>query len=258
MIDYSAIDNSVLLDYLFFPRQDFTPCLENSFDLGVIVAENTSIYCRFYGTNSDLPWMLFFHGNGEVVSDFDNIAPYFKQIGINIVVADYRGYGNSEGKPSFTNLINDAHIIYKTIREEIKKRGYNNKLWLMGRSLGSISALELALNYQDEIQGMVIESGFYSISELIKHLGLPHAGIDLRNIEERCKETVGTIKIPTLIIHGENDVLVPAKQGRYLFEKIASKEKHLLLIPSAGHNDLLYYGLQDYFMAIREFIIEKN
>jgi pimeloyl-ACP methyl ester carboxylesterase len=119
------------------------------------------------------PWILFFHGNGEVVSDYDDIAPFYGRLGLNLTVADYRGYGASSGEPTFTNLVEDAHLIFSAVRKELSSKGFSENLWIMGRSLGSISALELGYHYGDQIQGLVIESGFASVTGLIRHLGLP-------------------------------------------------------------------------------------
>ena len=56
-------------------------------------------------------------------------------------------------------MITDSHAIFKDFKEITKKEGFTNNLFFMGRSLGSVPALELAFNYQDEIRGLIIESG---------------------------------------------------------------------------------------------------
>ena len=71
MPDYSLIDQPSTLMYIFYPREDFTPCPVNAFDLLVPVDDRVSIHCRFYIGTERRPWILFFHGNGEVVSDYD-------------------------------------------------------------------------------------------------------------------------------------------------------------------------------------------
>src|SRR4030065_1832163 len=99
MIDYSLIDQPFLLQYIFYPRKDFTPCPQNAFDLSVRVGEGIFISCRFYMGHRQGPWILFFHGNGEVVSDYDEISSLYHQKNLNLIVADYRGYGASGGGP---------------------------------------------------------------------------------------------------------------------------------------------------------------
>src|SRR3989304_2696028 len=105
MIDYSPLDQPFLRQFIFYPRKDSAPCPGNAFDLSVRVTDGVSISCRFYTGQHEWPWVLFFHGNGEVVSDYDEISPFYHQGKMNLVVADYRGYGTSSGTPTLTDLV---------------------------------------------------------------------------------------------------------------------------------------------------------
>lgn len=254
MIDYSPIDRSSILRYLFYPREEFTYCPENGFDHPVLVEQGVSIVCRFYLGRTGWPWILFFHGNGEVVSDYDGIAPLYHQRKLNLVVADYRGYGASDGVPTLSHLVEDAHRIFEEVRTQLASRHLGEKLWVMGRSLGSISALELGCEHGETIQGLIIESGFPSVIRLITHLKIPASGIDLEAFDRACVESLKTIRIPILIIHGEEDRLVPVQEARDLYRYLEMAEKELVIIPSATHNDILFVGYSDYFKAIEHFV----
>jgi pimeloyl-ACP methyl ester carboxylesterase len=251
---YSAIDQSPLVDLLFYPRRDFTPPPEGAFDFYCPVGEEIPIHTRFYLSDKSDPWILFFHGNGEVVSDYDNIAPFYGRIGLNLAVADYRGYGASGGRPTFTHLVQDAHLLLKAVRKELSSKGFSENLWIMGRSMGSISALELGYHYADQIRGLVIESGFASVTRLIKHLGLPSAGIDLEPIEEEHRTRIRKILIPTLIIHGEFDHLVPLQEAKGLLAYFGAVQKELVIIPRADHNNVMFADADRYFDAIQKFV----
>ena len=253
MIDYSPLDQPSILRFIFYPRKDFTPCPGNGFDLSVSVGGQASISCRFYQGHQEWPWILFFHGNGEVVSDYDEIAPLYHQKKLNLVVGDYRGYGASSGIPTLTDLVRDCHIILKEIIAELSRRDLRKDLWVMGRSLGSISALELAHKHQDVIKGLLIESGFPSVVRIISHLGIPAPGIDLKKIDQGCLEMIREISLPSLIIHGEDDTLVPLENARDLYDHLGTEAKELLVIHSASHNDVLIVGFKDYFKAIQRW-----
>jgi uncharacterized protein len=254
MPDYSLIDQPSTLKYIFYPRNDATPCPENAFDLPVPVEEDVSIFCRFYAGHQEWPWILFFHGNGEVVSDYDTIGPLYNKKGLNLVVADYRGYGMSSGTPTLTDLVQDAHTVFKAVTDELGRRRLRNSLWIMGRSLGSISALELASKHQGSLRGLIIESGFTSVVRITRHLGIPVQGVPLEEIDHECVEMVRSISIPSLILHGEWDALVPVKEAEELYKHLGTDEKELVIIPSADHNDILSVGLQKYFEALRRFV----
>lgn len=252
-MDYSLIDRSTLLSYLFYPRRDLRKPPPGAFDLEVPVEAEITISCRAFPAQPGNPWILFFHGNGEVAGDYNEVAPYYNRQGLSLLVADYRGYGASSGAPTFAALISDAHAILKTTLSELPARGYAPDLWVMGRSLGSISALELAFHYPELLCGVIFESGFVSVVELVNHLGLPSPG-DLSALERECRETARGISIPALVLHGEEDTLVPLSQGRGIFENLGSAKKELVTIPGAGHNDIMFVGMQTYMEAIRKFI----
>ncbi len=254
MPDYTLLDNTDTLMFIFYPRKYSTPCPEHAFDLAIPVGSQVSITCRFYEGDPRWPWILYFHGNGEVASEYDVIAALYHRTGLNLTVADYRGYGTSGGAPTLTDLARDAHALFKGMKEELSRRGSRQDLWVMGRSLGSISALELAYYYPDQLRGLIIESGFPSVVSIIEHLGIPAEGVDLRAIHQECLERIETISLPTLIIHGEKDTLVPLSEARAIYEHLGSPTKELLIIPGATHNDILYVGIEAYFEALHKFV----
>ena len=254
MPDYTLLDKSSALEYIFYPRETGSPCPAFAFDLMVPVEENVSVSCRFFNGNPEWPWILFFHGNGEVVSDYDEISPFYFKRKINLVVADYRGYGMSGGTPTITDMLGDAHHVYEAVKKELAGRGLKDKVWIMGRSLGSLSAMELAYHYQESLPGMIIESGFISIVRILNHLDVPIDGLDLSGIDRECLSRAQTITLPTLIIHGEYDNLVPYSEAEDIYNTIKSEDKQLLMIPAADHNDVMFVGLQEYFKAIRAFM----
>jgi len=252
--DYSALDRPELLQFVFYPREDFTTPPPNSTDHLIPVEKDVSISCRFYVHHRDSPSILFFHGNGEVVSDYDYIAPIYNRFGVNLFVADYRGYGLSGGTPTFTSMVADAHHIFKGFWEILQEGGYSDKVFLMGRSLGSVSAIELASHYGEKIKGLIIESGFASTVRLMTRLGFPKELLGLTDAEFRNLAKIRAITLPTLIIHAEFDSLIPLAEAKDLFESVATKEKRLVIIPGADHNDIMVWGIEPYFKAIEEFV----
>jgi hypothetical protein len=193
-----------------------------------------------------------------VVSDYDEISPFYHQKGLNLVVADYRGYGVSSGIPTLTDLAQDAHDIFKQVRQDLSRRNLRKDLWVMGRSLGSISAFELAYHYQEDIRGLIIESGFPSVVRIMAHLGMPTDGMGLEKIDEECLERIEGISIPSLIIHGDQDWLVPLDNAKDIYQHLGTREKELLIIPSATHNDIMLVGFKEYFDALQRFIEKTN
>jgi fermentation-respiration switch protein FrsA (DUF1100 family) len=251
--DYSALDRPEILAIVFYTRKDFTRTPPNASDHFIPVDKDVSISCRFYIHSRNSPSILYFHGNGEVVSDHDYIAPMYNQLGINLFVADYRGYGASQGRPTLSNTVSDAPIIFRAFSDILKQEHYGSDIFVMGRSLGSISAIEIAHLYQKQIKGLIIESGFAALVNLLFHLGFPAESLGIEDLEFPNLAKIRTITLPILIIHGEYDQIIPASEGQALFQNTAAKDKKLVIIPGANHNDIMWIGKERYFRAIKEF-----
>jgi alpha-beta hydrolase superfamily lysophospholipase len=254
LADYSSLDRPELLRILFYPRKDFTPPPPNSTDHLIGVEGDISIACRFYVHNQKSPSILYFHGNGEVVSDHDYFAPLYNQLGINLFVADYRGYGSSGGTPNFTNLFADAHSIFKGFEEVLREGNYSDKVFVMGRSLGSISAVEMASHYGRQIKGLIVESGFGSMGRMMTRLGFSMESPGITATEFPNLAKIRGITLPTLIIHAQFDSIAPLAGAKELFQNAAAERKRMVIIPGADHNDLMLVGMEPYFESIRDFV----
>ena len=252
--DYAALDKPELVRFVFYPRQWHTNPPKNATDYVVPVGSDVSITCRFYMKDQELPNILYFHGNGEVVADHDSLAPLYNQRGINLFVADYRGYGASTGSPNFSSMVEDAHPIFDAFQGVLGDGGYTGKVFVMGRSLGSVSAIELASEYPDQISGLIIESGFASTVRLMTRLGYPQEYLGISDPGFPNLTKILTITMPTLIIHGECDSLIPFEEGRHLYENAGAQSKRILVVPNGDHNTLLMEGMAEYFKAIEELV----
>ena len=252
--DYSVLDQPEVLSLIFSPRKNVSVPPPGSSDHVILVGKDISIACRLYSRSLDSPSILYFHGNGEVISDYDYIAPLFNQLNINLFVAEYRGYGASQGEPGFSTMISDAAIIFQSFIKMVNQEHYSGPVFVMGRSLGSISALEIAYHYQNQIKGLIIESGFGSIIKLLLHLDFPIGFLNFKDTESPNLSKIRFVTIPTLIIHGERDTIIPRSEAQTLFENSAAENKHLVIIPGADHNDIMQVGLENYLKAIKEFV----
>lgn len=252
--DLTFLDRPEILQMLFYPRRDYPARLSPDAATHFIeVEEGIRIACRFYGQNPDHPTFLYFHGNGETAGDHDWIAPAYKQMGINLFVSDYRGYGQSDGRPTISSMVGDAHPIFEAFEDILKQGGYTRGCFIMGRSLGSIPAIELALHHQERLRGLIIESGSANnFRRLIVSLGISAEEVERKGFSNKAK--MRSIRIPTLIIHSENDAIIPLAEGVKLYENAAAQDKRFIIVPNAGHNDLLLVAPDLYFGAIREFV----
>ena len=156
--------------------------------------------------------------------------------------------------PTLTSMIKDAHPIFEGFKKTLQEKGYSGKLFVMGRSLGSASAIEVAYNYQSQLQGLIIESGFASVFNLLEDLGMPTKAFGLEKSGEATGiELIRKISIPTLVIHGEYDHIVPLEEGKTLYANSGAKDKRLIIIPGVDHNTIFFGGMEQYLKALMDF-----
>lgn len=251
-IDYSELDAPDVLAYLFHPRPELGESLKavDVHDLMIPVDANDHIGARLHSSGKSDPMILFFHGNGEIVSDYDDLGQLFNRLGINFFPVDYRGYGRSTGTPTITNMMRDCHMVFDYTVRWLKEDGYAGPLIIMGRSLGSASALELAAHYEDEIDGLIIESGFASMEGLYERLGIAGTIPEEKKKGLSNVDKIAAYKKPTLVIHAEFDHIIPFSAGRNLHDAAGSPDKTLLKIPGANHNDIFFRGMEAYLEAV--------
>jgi alpha-beta hydrolase superfamily lysophospholipase len=251
--DISLLDRPEVSHYIFYPRRDPLPQDDNVL-CPVEVAQGISVVCRFYPAPEGVATILYFHGNGETAGDYDLVSSLYTALGINLFVADYRGYGLSSGEPTLGHILHDAHPIHERLREVLRQGGYAEAIFVMGRSLGSAPAIEVAFQSQDALQGLIVESGFSDAFRLLGYIGVPLAIPPHRGEGFPNGEKMRSIRIPTLLIHATEDHLIPLSEAEELLRLCAAEEKRLLVIPRADHNTLLMVGRDRYFQAIEGFI----
>jgi fermentation-respiration switch protein FrsA (DUF1100 family) len=252
-IDYSVLDRPEILMFLFHPRPEWrgSGAGTQGQDVLIPVEDDVVVGARLHMCKKAAPTIVFFHGNGEIVSDYDDMGTVYNRIGVNFLPVDYRGYGRSTGRPTITAMMRDSHIIFDFARNWLRDNGCQGPIILMGRSLGSASALELASHYRDRVGGLIVESGFAFSGPLLQLLG-----VDLRAIGFNEEVGLGNIvKIqgfdkPTLIIHAEMDHIIPFSDGQTLYNASPATDKTLVKILGANHNDIFMRGLSEYMAAI--------
>lgn len=192
--------------------------------------------------------LLWCHGNaGNISHRVHNAAYLHRLVGLNLFLFDYRGYGQSAG--GFSDLSEEATyrdaegaLAYLRGRPDLA----GTRLVYFGRSLGAAVAVELARRHPPD--GLILESPFTSIQEMARVL-LPFLPIgELVGTKYDSLAKIPEIGVPLLVLHGDQDDIVPFEQGRRLFEA-ARSPKTFYPIRRARHNDTYIVGGDAYFDA---------
>ena len=252
---YGKMDRSEVLQVLFHPRKEIGPSPPpNVIDHDITVEENVRIGARFHMAGGEDPNILFFHGNGEIVADYDPVGPMYNEHGLSFLAVDYRGYGRSQGVPTATSMMRDAHVVFKEIRHWLNEKGRNGPLLVMGRSLGSACAIDLAACYGGDISGLIIESGFAHTVPLLNCLGVDTQTLGITEADGfKNLDKISQVSKPTLIIHGRYDQIIPVMSAELLQVHCAARGKEFHMIPGADHNTVMVYAGKYYFETIKRF-----
>ena len=177
--------------------------------------------------------MLVFHGNAGNIGDRVLHAELLTAAGFDVLLFDYRGYGNSGGRPDEQGTYRDARAALRWLlsRPDVDRA----RLLYLGESLGGAVALELALEHPPA--GLVLLSAFTSVRDMARrHYGvIPNAVVPDAYPSLRL---IGALRAPLLVLHGEDDMIVPLEHGRALFDA-APEPKRLHVVRGAGHNDVV-------------------
>lgn len=159
--------------------------------------------------------IIFCHGNAGNIGDNLGILPYFNRRHWNVLLWDYRGYGESKGWPSETGIYADARGAFDTA----KSAAPSVPIIVYGHSLGGAVAVQMALDRP--VDGLIVDGSFASVMDMAKRLypSLPPAAIDkLISIRfDSLAKAPLLPDIPKLFAHSPHDTIVPYDSGRQLY-----------------------------------------
>ena len=204
--------------------------------------------------NPERHTIVHFHGNGEAVCDYLDVADVLANLGYNSLFVEYREYGGSTGNAQLVAMLGDGESVLSAAGLPPEK------LIVLGRSVGSMYAIEL-VHRLPKIAGLILESGIARPAERF----LMYADLSSGEI---CDEDVllevdrhfnHQTKLsgyhgPLLVLHTENDGLVDISHGEQNYQWAASSAKRFLRFPVGDHNSILALNHAEYFQALDEFI----
>lgn len=216
----------------------------------------TRLHGLYFKAQPNQPTLVFFNGNAGDLSvglSVSRDAGWLKE-GYGLMVYDYPGYGQSQGKPSEASFYESAQAAV----DYLKAQGVSPQNQVaIGWSIGGGVAIDTAT--KNQLKGLVVGSSFKSIPAVFddtrKALGVPEWLFPVSaKITQRFDSIakINQVTCPTLFLHGEDDVIVPASHTKALQEKSGNKTAQQITYPHAGHDDIL--GRSDVLEDISTFI----
>ncbi len=246
----SMLDHPIVSSRYFFPRR--TPFPDPYW---VKADDGGKLACYYHAVHPDAKTVVYFHGNGEVVADYlPDFATWIAQAGHNLLLAEYRGYGMSDGQPALVGMLEDVVPIIQSLHAP------DHKIVLFGRSIGSLYALHGVSRYP-QIGGLIIESGVADITErffqrvLPEELGMsePEVADELRKCFDFARKLEG-FQGQTLILHARFDELIGVHHAEQLYSA-AREPKQLKIFDQGGHNDIFFRNRAGYMQLVEAFLV---
>ncbi|MBT3294350.1 MAG: alpha/beta fold hydrolase [Verrucomicrobia bacterium] len=242
--------------YLYYPDPEITadPSLINLDyrDVMLDTADGETVAGWFVPAADEAaaPALLFFHGNAGNISDRLGSIQTFHELGLNVLIIDYRGYGRSSGKPTEKGTRLDAEAAWTYLTGELAIPP--ERIIIFGRSLGGAVAVSLAATHNPAL--LVVESSFTSTMDMGQQM-FPLLPVRLlcRHRYDSVK-TLKAVQCPVLVAHGPDDATIPFAHGRRLHAAANDPKQFITL--QGGHNDGGMDSNRAYQRLLREWIAE--
>lgn len=243
----SIFDHAIVSQRYFFPRADAPSKIH------WIETRNAKLACRYAPLHDDAPLVVHFHGNGEVVADYEDQIPFFHQAGMSVLFFEFRGYGSSTGEPALAGMLEDVADLSSHLPVS------PSRTVAFGRSVGSIYAIEYAARFP-ELAGLVLESAVASPLERVLMRVAPGELSTTKGALESEAERIldherkmKSVTCPTLLLHTHHDSLVLYENAERLFKWSGSDDKKLVGFERGDHNDILYQNQTEYLSECSAF-----
>ena len=193
------------------------------------------------------PVILFCHGNGGNISHRLDLSAMLLEAGAGVLLLDYRGYGQSDGRPGEENTYRDAQAAYHWLSA---KGVAGTNIIAYGESLGGGVVSELAR--REPLGGLILQSTFTSMTDVGAEL-FPWLPVRLiSTIKYNTRPKLSQLRLPVLILHSRQDELVAFHHAEENFA--AANEPKFLREIKGGHNDGLWVSRPAMLTALKEFL----
>ncbi len=221
---------------IFLPESlpsDYNFSFDIPFDEHFITMEDGAEINALHFTQEESKGLIvYFHGNAGSLARWGEVVYPFVELGYEVFIADYRGYGKSSGEKSQDAMLSDAESIYTYARQLQTE----DRIILFGRSIGSAFASHVA--GKNNPSKVILETPFYTLSDVAREVMPIFPTSLLLRYEFKNYQSLSTTSAPIYIFHGTDDEVVNYQSGRRLFDSLEGQSVEFFTIEGGHHNDL--------------------
>lgn len=245
----SILDHHIISQRYFFPRPGQPPKTRD-----FTMSDGAVLRCLEYRPHPQAKTLVHYHGNGEVVADYmDGYLEAIAELGVNVLMVEYRGYGGSDGEPRLGKMLDDVETVRLACGLD------SDEVYVYGRSVGAIFAVEWAAQ-DPNISGLILESGVADPRQrLVIRLKASELGVSQADFDKVCQVHLdhrGKLENYSgrmLVLHASGDTLVEPSHAHSHMEWAKNAEKRLVLFPRGDHNTVMGANWKTYLSELGEF-----
>ena len=216
-------------------------------DVSLTTSDNERLHGWYIPAVDSRGVLLFFHGNAGNISHRLDSLRIFHELGLDTLIIDYRGYGQSTGKASEQGTYLDAQAAWDYL---INSRGIPaEQIIVFGRSLGG--AVGAWLGVQHTPAAVIIESSFTSGVDMARRL-YPFLPVRLiTRLQYPVADYAGRLNCPVLVVHSRHDEIIPFSMGQAIYAAVQQQKRFLEL--RGDHNNGFLISQEDYIVGLKDF-----
>lgn len=241
-----SLDELLLFQPTKYPQGNWEPNGLDFTDVWITSKDGTQIHGWFCPAEKPKGVVLYCHGNGGNLAGRSSVLSLLqREMGVSVLIFDYRGYGRSKGQATVAGALDDTRAARRELAQLAKVR--ESDIVLFGRSLGGAIAIQMAAD--DPPRGLIIESSFSSLRDAAREHFPKLAWIVPRD-KLNSTLAITDVRCPLLQCHGDADRVISIESGRRLFAA-AAKPKQFVTLSGLGHNDL---PTREYYQTMKQYL----
>jgi fermentation-respiration switch protein FrsA (DUF1100 family) len=239
--------------FSFFPNKNYLPSSEDlpSYITPLTLNTEDGIELEsllFSHNKRSEKFVIYFHGNAGNVYNRINESSIIYNMGYDLIISGYRGYGRSSGEPSEKGIYIDGRTVLNYVVNTLNYKP--KKIYIYGRSLGTTVAVEVSQDI--ELGGVILITPFTSSYDFAKEK-FNSLFACFGNGYFLSIDKINNLKSPLLVIHGTQDEVVPYTLGVKLYEGYSGLKK-FISITDGGHNNLEFVAPDIYWDGVKWFL----
>ena len=238
---------------IFFPdkiHNDYKFAFEQNFEeINLKTKDQKLLHGLLFRSENSKGLIFYLHGNAGSVKSWGEVAKSYTDLGYDVFMIDYRGFGKSEGTISAQNqLYEDVQVAY----DEMKTRYSEDKIVVLGYSIGTGPATKIASTNKPRL--LILQAPYYSLTDMMKRT-YPIIPTFILKYQFETNEYIRDCGMPIVIFHGDKDEVIYHGSSIKL-KKLLKQSDTVIILEGQQHNEIT--DNQEYQREIRRILNESG